>query len=157
MFKGYGGCDAGRVEAFEELLGFQLPTSYRNFLMAENGGSIRNCVVNCDTIGDIRLDVLFGLGLTDSLDLKFWHAEYRSELPAGCFLIGSTPGGMFILLGTDGELSGGYIYDPACEHKASSDEANTFYLCSDFSELCDKVAILGTEKVEKIERSKGQP
>lgn len=141
MLEGYGGCDAKEVAAFEKLIGFQLPIDYGKFLVTENGGSIKGCVVKCDTIGDVRLDVFFGLGLADSLDLRFWHAEYADELPPGCLLIGSTPGGMFILLGTGKELSGVYIYDHAYDHEASSDEANTFYLCPDFSELYGRVQI----------------
>jgi hypothetical protein len=132
------------LAAFEQEIGFELPTDYRQFLLQTNGAKVNDQVFFVpDLTQDVLMDVFFGLThQSRSLTLGYWLQEYEDEIEEQTLLIGADPGGHFILYITAGENQGIYYWDhnnflsPGAEEGA----ANTYFIASSFTEFCDLLA-----------------
>jgi len=142
-FTSWGKNDEARITAFENTIGFSLPTDYRLFLAENNGGSINNQAFFVkDLDQDILADVLYGITspLSRSLTLGHWLKEFGDELPEKTLLFGSDPGGGFLMYVTAGEDKGVYYWDHAHFFAQSSEEeGNSYFLAESFTDFCDSL------------------
>jgi len=135
MFTPNGAINEMNVEDFEKVIGFSLPTDYRDFLVEKNGGVFADALIKPEVPGELLIDCLFGLGLPDQLSLEFWHDEFKSEIPENSLIIGSDAGGGFLLLCTEVGSSPVYYYDHSYLFSSSCDDQNTYLISKSFSEL----------------------
>lgn len=131
------------LKKFEASLNLRLPDDYRKFLLASNGGAFSEGYPQIETENELEFscDAFFGLGVSRALDLAFWMKEFGGELPEHSLLVGKTPDGAFLLLCLERTIAGVYLYDHAYELSVSSDDENTFFICSTFSKLTKLVGI----------------
>ena len=129
------------VHAFEQQIDFVLPEDYRQFLIKNNGGSVKNQTFFVkDLDQEVLMDVMYGLTNTDarSLTLGFWIKEYDGEMGQKELVVGSDPGGHQILYITTGEDKGIYYWDT--NHffaKSREGEGDTYFIAASFTEFCD--------------------
>lgn len=145
-FQSRGELDETTLTRLETLAGFRLPADYRSFLKRTGGGSFVGGYpeIVVDTIGNVLCHTFFGMGLPRALNLEFWHNEMKGEIPCKSLLIGKDPGGGFLLLCCDPELSGlsgVYYYDHSYSFPSSSDEENTYFISESFGELAKLLRI----------------
>lgn len=142
-FTSWGQNSEASVVAFEQKLGFPLPTDYRLFLKKNNGGSVKKQVFFVkDLDQDIMMDVFYGITNTESeaLTLAFWINEHGDELQENTLIIGSDPGGGMLTYITTGEDQGIYYWDHAHFFPQSSEEeGNTYFVSNFFAEFCDSL------------------
>lgn len=132
------------VDEWEEKLNIILPIDYKNFLTQYNGAKIEEGYFFVKGLNkSIMLDILFGSGLDkQSLNLEFWYEEFSEDIPENSLLIGSDPGGGFILLINDGKENGIYYYDHSYFFEESSDELNTYFIADNFTEFFNELGEL---------------
>jgi hypothetical protein len=123
------------AEELEKKLNITLPIDYKNFLDSQNGAKIIDghfFVKGLDQ--EIAMNLLYGNDLEKrAFNLEFWHQEFGDDIPDGGLLIGTDPGGGFILLINDGKENGIYYYDHSYFFKESSDEHNTYFIAETFT------------------------
>lgn len=140
--KGFGKLTEKEVVEFEEYLGFELPQDYREFLKEYNGGipdDNKNCFYIKDLEEETMLDVLYGINIEKSFDLKEWNDEYRCDLLTKMLIIGSDPGGMMIIISNNKEDIGIYLWDHAHEYEQSTEESNSYKIADSFQEFIDNL------------------
>lgn len=130
------------LAAFEEEIGFELPADYRQFLLQTNGAKVNKQVFFVrDLTQDVLMNIFFGLTNleSESLTLDYWLQEYQDEIAEETLLIGSDPGGNFILYTVSGEDQGIYYWDHNnfLSPHAADGAPNTFRVASSFTEFCD--------------------
>jgi len=132
----YGRLSPARLAAFESTLGLPLYTDYRQFLLQNNGGKFQAATVPIAALGArLALDVLLGLDLEKELNLDEWNLQYRYERPSGSIIIGTDPGGGFLLLGLDPTWAGVYYWDNSFWFEKSSPKSNIYQLADSFTAL----------------------
>ncbi|MDJ0363668.1 SMI1/KNR4 family protein [Hymenobacter sp. H14-R3] len=129
------------IVAFEEEIGFELPADYRQFLLETNGAEVNKQVFFVrDLTQDVLMNVFFGLTnlASRSLTLRYWLQEYEDEIEEQTLLIGSDPGGHFILYTVSGEDQGIYYWDHNnfLSPGAAKGAPNTFRVAASFTEFC---------------------
>ncbi|WP_046246281.1 SMI1/KNR4 family protein [Hymenobacter terrenus] len=139
----WGRLDEAAIIAFEQKIGFPLPEDYRNFLLGNNGAKANRQVFFVKDLNqDVMLDVFFGIThhRSRSLTLGYWLKELGDEIGPTDLLIGSDPGGRFLLYATSGEEKGVYYWDN--NHffaQSSEEEGNTYFVADSFAEFCDSL------------------
>jgi hypothetical protein len=84
------------------------------------------------------MGVLYGVNMeNEALDLIYENKEYSDDIPEKSLLIGSDPGGGWILLIFDGENDGIWYYDHSYFFEQSTDELNTYLICNTFTEFLE--------------------
>lgn len=132
----YGRLASARLEKFESTLGLPLHTDYRQFLIQNNGGKFQATTVPIAALGErLALDTLLGLDLEKELNLDDWNLEYRYERPTGSLIIGTDPGGGFLLLSLDPSWAGVYYWDNGFWFEKSSPKNNIYQLADSFTAL----------------------
>ena len=84
------------------------------------------------------LDVFFGITHPESrsLMLEYWLQEYGDEIDEKSLLIGSDPGGRFLLYVTSGEEKGIYYWDDSnFFFQSSEEEGNTYFVANSFDDF----------------------
>jgi hypothetical protein len=126
----FGTVSSEQIGEYEHRLCVSLPQSYRQFLLADNGGypvPNRLLVPEC---GETLVDVLYGMREEGQpYDLLSEQEQVRDfgQIPEGWLRIGHDPGGNSLLLCTEGEKCGQvYYWDSAAFFEGSSDEGNTY-------------------------------
>lgn len=136
----WGSTNEETIAAFEQQIGFSLPDDYRQFLLENNGAKSNRQVFFVKDLGqDVMLDVFFGIThpTSRSLTLGYWLQEYGDEIDEQSLLIGSDPGGRFLLYVTSGEEKGIYYWDDShLFPQSSEEEGDTYYVAASFSEFC---------------------
>jgi len=130
------------ISAFEQKIGFTIPDDYQQFLLENNGAKANRQVFFVKELGqDIMLDVFFGINhQVRSLTLEYWLQEYGDEIDEQSLLIGSDPGGRFLLYVTSGEEKGVYYWDDSHSFPQSSrEEGDTYYVAASFTEFCESL------------------
>ena len=135
MFVSNGKISEASIDSFEKEIQLSLPDDYKKFLIDTNGGALQNGLIKPQRPGELLIDYLFGLSEKDEFDLRFWHSEFRGEIPEKSVIIGSDAGGGFLLLCTEEDLAGVYYYDHSYLFPSSGDDENTYFIYSSFSEL----------------------
>lgn len=128
--------------AFERRVGFALPDDYRRFLLENNGAKANRQVFFVKELGqDVMLDVFFGVThQLRSLTLDYWLQEYGDEIDEQSLLIGSDPGGRFLLYVTSGEEKGVYYWDDSHFFPQSrEEEGDTYFVAHSFAEFCESL------------------
>lgn len=130
------------IADFEKRIGCSLPTSYRQFLMAFNGGRpnkkfflIEGWLEPTSLVNDF-----YGLVPGKSNNLDEGIATLKGRLPKGFISIADDPGGDQILISLDGETRGSvYFWDHENEPDDPSDNindySNMYMLADDFGEF----------------------
>jgi hypothetical protein len=136
-FESFEPANQEAVRAFQSSIRFALPADYRRFLEQYNGGKFKGALFRVPVLQtDEALDVLFGLNFgidhpKRSLDLSFWQIEMAGEVPEQSIIIGSDPGGNFLVLDDEGV----YYYDHVHYYPQSSVERNAYKVASSFTEF----------------------
>ena len=128
------------ISAFEHKIGFPLPSDYRRFLLDNNGAKANRQVFFVKELAqDVMLDVFFGITHESrSLTLDHWLKEFGDEIDEHSLLIGSDPGGRFLLYVTSGEEKGIYYWDDTHFFPQSSEEeGDTYFVADSFAEFCN--------------------
>ncbi len=132
----YGRLNAARVAKFESVLGFALPKDYREFLLLNNGGKFHGATVLVPGLDErVALDVFLGLDLEQGQNLDEWNLTMRKDLTDGSLIIGTDPGGGFILLSAYSSWAGVYYWDHAFWFEKSSPKNNLYLIAESFSAL----------------------
>lgn len=132
---GFGKASPEMIKEFEQHIGFSLPEDYKQFLSEYNGGTAKvrySTFVVKDIDQIIPLDVLFGLGVIEELDLQYWNDEYRDDLLPNSIIIGHDPGSGMIVLINDPEIQGVYYWDHSFYFEESNEEENTYKIADSF-------------------------
>lgn len=128
------------IAAFEQLIGEQLPTDYRNFLLKTNGGAQPDPEgFRVETGERSMLAVLYSLGDGKAYDLKAHFLHLKEELPSGVIPIGQDIGGNSICLALTGQDVGAVLFMDH-EVKTGSHEDgwdNLFFCARNFTEFLD--------------------
>ena len=135
----WGQVDETAIYAFEQRIGFSLPDDYRRFLLKNNGAQANSQIFFVKYLEqDVMLDVFFGITHPESrsLTLGYWLQEYGDEIDEKSLLIGSDPGGRFLLYVTSGEEKGIYYWDHSHFFPQSSEEeGNTYFVANSFDDF----------------------
>ncbi|UHQ19269.1 SMI1/KNR4 family protein [Lysobacter sp. KIS68-7] len=138
--EGFGSATRELVDGFEQRIGFSLPDDYKEFLHLHNGGSAKRGYPTfiLEALGEeVPLDVLYGLGVDEALDLRGWFDEYEKELMPGSIIIGSGACGGMVTLVDNADLKGVYFWDHAFAFPPSDEEGNTYYVAESFQAFID--------------------
>jgi len=127
----------------EKKINANLPLSYKNFLMAHNGGQpipnaypIANCPV--DTHGLVHF--FFCICEGDMYDLIDYVDTYHNRLPEYFLPIACDPGGNLICLVTAGPQAGKvYFWDHEEELTALKTYANVYLIAESFDEFLESL------------------
>lgn len=100
------------IEKFEQILGYHLPSSYKNFLLTYNGG---HPIPSGFTFGEQGKEYsvaewLFGLHTEPYNNLAKEWGIYRERVPEGFLPIGTDPGGNLLLLCVTGNARGAVFF-----------------------------------------------
>lgn len=140
--KGYGNVKEEEILKFEDEIGFTLPNDYKEFLVSLNGG-IPEAKYSTFTLNELQenigLQVLYGLGLEENLDLREWYEEYEDDLLDDCLIIGHGLGFGFIVLVNSPEVSGVYFWDNTFELENSSEDENIYKISDTFREFIEEI------------------
>ncbi len=122
------------VRSFEEQHGLALPASYREFLLATNGGRPERDLL---TISGFeggsrgRIHVFFGLNdPVESCNLDWNLDVFGDRIPAGLVPIATTEGVDKICLSAVGERAGAIFY---WDGHARAGERSLYFLADDFA------------------------
>jgi hypothetical protein len=142
-FEPLGGASEQNVAAFEQQIGFSLPTDYRHFLVENNGAEVFDQTFFVkDLDKEVMVQVLFGVTNPTSrgLTLGYWLEEYEDELEPGTLIIGKDPGGSFLIYTITGEDKGLYYWDKNYLFAQSSEpEGNAYFIADSFTEFRDSL------------------
>ena len=142
-FEPLGGASEQSAAAFEQQIGFSLPTDYRRFLVENNGAEVLDQTFFVkDLCKEVMLHVLFGVTNPTSrgLTLGYWLQEYEDELESGTLIIGADPGGSFLIYTIAGEDKGLYYWDKNYLFPQSSEpEGNAYFVADSFTEFCESL------------------
>lgn len=137
----YGRLTLNRLEKFESTLGFPLPPDYHDFLLQNNGGKFQGSTVIVSGLNErVALDSFLGLDLEPRLNLEFVSEEYRKDIPKGCLIIGTDPGGGLVLLSTNAKWSGIYYWDHSFWFEKSTAQNNIYPLARSLTDLLKAVS-----------------
>lgn len=131
-----------RIASFQMTFNVVLPTEYKQFLQATNGGRpVPYCIHIPEWPGQ-RTCIHFFFGLHDDEDnsLKAWTEELHDELPSGCIPIGVDMGGHFLVLATEGERRGQvYYWDASTDYDLSPDVDTLFLVAENMLALLESL------------------
>ena len=131
-------CEPRFIDAVEQQFGLTLPSDYRAFIAAHNGGRPKQNPVRVPGLdSDVLVDFIFGLGCDRKLDLLSWTREYAGEMPPGVLIFAPDPGGTLFLLDC-GRPGGVYFWDHQHFFDISSEEdGNTHQIADTFAGFLD--------------------
>ena len=144
MFEKFTGADKNFFNEFEQLIGFELPADYSNFLLYTYGGTFKELEDSflLKNIGEqIFIDCLFGFREERSLNLCNWYKEYELELPQNTIIIGNTYGAGLIILIWDENAKGVYLWDDSLELEQSTEECCTYKITETFEDFMNLLNI----------------
>ncbi len=151
--KSFGPLSEAALTQFETQIGFPLPTDYCQFLREHDGGVVNQQVFFVpDLDQDVLLDTLFGVknSVDESLTLSYWLGEYGYEIPEKTLLIGSDPGGRFLMYVTEGDNQGIHYWDDERFFAQSTDkEGDTYFVADSFASFCDSLRDFAYASTEK--------
>ena len=136
--------EKGNIEniiKIENQFRIKLPDDYKEFLINNNGAIIKDGTFWVEDLKQkILMEKLFGINLsTKVLTIEYWSERHKNDLWKNTIIIGSDPGGTFLLLvlgNRDDDINEGiYYYDNKYFFEQSSDKQNTYYICKTFSEF----------------------
>lgn len=130
------------VSGCEKMIGFALPTSYRQFLITCNGGKPKKKFFSVDNWegGKTIINDIWGIVPGKFNDLLSNVELFAGRFPHGFISIGRDPGGNQILLSLDGTTRGNvYFWDHEDEPEEESDNLrdypNIYFLSDDFEKF----------------------
>lgn len=126
------------VAAFEEKIGHRLPSAYRDFLLAHNGGRPIPAVVDIDDCPSGASEVQVFLGLTGAFESETlewsWNA-FRGRIPERLLPIADDPFGNLFCLSLEGMDAGQILFLDRYEES----ESRPYFVAKDFNEFLSKL------------------
>lgn len=135
MFKEFSGANKKLVDEYERSIKMELPKDYKDFLIKTNGGMFEDDVPLfridkvCEEIG---VEILFGLRISEDLDLQSWFNEYQDELESHTAIIGDTWGVGLILLIWQDNIKGIFLWDHCLALEQSTEEECLYKIADNF-------------------------
>jgi len=126
------------VEAFEKKLGHPLPSAYRDFLLAHNGGRPIPSVIDIDDCPSGAIDVQVFLGLTgqfESETLEWSWDVFRERIPERLLPIADDSFGNLFCLSLTGNDAGQVLFLDRYEES----ESRPYFVAKDFPEFLSKI------------------
>jgi len=126
------------VEAFEKKLGHPLPSAYRDFLLAHNGGRPIPSVIDIDDCPSGASDVQVFLGLTgqfESETLEWSWDVFRERIPERLLPIADDSFGNLFCLSLTGNDAGQVLFLDRYEES----ESRPYFVGKDFTEFLSKI------------------
>lgn len=137
-----------QVREFELELGYALPETYREFLLAWNGGSPTPAHMRTPSFpgsSATHVRVLYGLGRVSSAeDLRWCRRLWIQDCPKTLLSIGDDDGGSEFCLSLQGpDIGQVYYWDYYREiHPVETRYPWTYWVASSFDEFLNKLTIL---------------
>jgi cell wall assembly regulator SMI1 len=140
--------DEEQIAQAERQLGVSLPSDYRDFLLAHNGGHPRPNVFPLfgNKSGDqAMLEWFFGIHSGENYNLMDEASYFRDRVPRNLLPIAADPGGNLICLSVSGP-DRGIIYFWAHEEEVEEGEMpgfdNVYFVAGSFSDLINNLTEL---------------
>lgn len=143
-FNKYGRLDATIANQLDDMLGFEVPSDYKEFLIKTNGGRFDFEDEHYILVKNkkIWIDVLYGNKGNKRSSLMFWNNEYVDEIPENAIIIGDTQDHGFLVYICGGDQKGIYFWDDLFSIEGSScDGKNAYLIASDMNELLRKTGV----------------
>lgn len=126
------------ITAFEKRIGQLLPADYRNFLLAHNGGVPESHVIRNNEVGDLEVQLFYGIREEEYFDIDLLRESMRGRWPERFLAIAIDSFGDFYCLSLSGPDAGEvYFWDH--EQEADPDEPatelNLFPIAKSFAEF----------------------
>ncbi|MDO6819048.1 SMI1/KNR4 family protein [Zobellia sp. 1_MG-2023] len=137
--------DIQNIIKVESTFNIKLPSDYKLFLKDNNGAAIHDAYFFVkDLKQKIMMGVFYGIDLgkeNESIDILYQNKEFEDDILTNSLLIGSDPGGAWLLLIFDGENDGVWYYDHSNFFDESTDDLNTYYVAESFSDFIKMLEI----------------
>ncbi|KIV73185.1 MULTISPECIES: SMI1/KNR4 family protein [Bacillus] len=136
----FGNATEEEIESFEEFLGCSLPDDYKIFLRDYNGGTSKKRYSNFfveELHEEIPLDVLYGINVDQTFDLKECHEEFEEDMLPESLIIGDDPGSGLIVLILEPKHYGVYYWDHSFYFAESSEDRNTYKIADSFGSFIE--------------------
>ncbi len=125
------------LAAFETRNGLQLPKAYRDFLLANNGGSFQFDYpayrISEHEEPEGLLQCFLCLQQDDVSDIERTWETHKSRLPKGLLPIARDPGGSLLCLGTSGKHAGHILFWDRNKESSRASFKNVYLVAEDFS------------------------
>jgi SMI1-KNR4 cell-wall len=131
------------IESFEALNKIRFPESYKEFLLANNGG--RPTPNNILDVPGWRykstvISYFFGIDTGDTYDLLKNINSYRDRIPQDFTPIADDVAGNILCLGVEGAQEGKiFFWDHENEMDENDNYTNMYYVANDIFELLNKL------------------
>lgn len=137
MIQKFGKADEANIKEIEQKLKITLPQDYRAFLAGYNGGSCEDIIVfKVEGIEEtIALDLLYGIGLKDGLNILDWCEEYADDLLEDMIIIGHTMETGLLLLIHQEDWKGIYFWDHCIDYEESTEEECIYKIADSFDDF----------------------
>lgn len=126
------------LKVFEEKIGHPLPSAYREFLLAHNGGRPIPSVIDINDCPSGATDVQVFLGLTgpfESETLEWSWDVFRGRIPERLLPIADDSfGNLFCLSLTGNDVGQVFFLD-----RYEESESRPYFVAKDFNEFLDKI------------------
>lgn len=125
------------ISAFEEKIGHRLPSAYRDFLLAYNGGRPIPALVDIDDCPSGASEVQVFLGLTgefESETLEWSWNVFRGRIPERLLPIADDPFGNLFCLSLEGMDAGQILFLDRYEES----ESRPYFVANNFTEFLTK-------------------
>ncbi len=129
------------VAALEQYLGSQLPSEYRTFLLAHNGGRPEPNAFEVEDYPGVGSILDWFLGIKEGVhnDISDHVEEYRGRIPIDLLPIAYDPGGNLVCLAVSGPRTGSvYFWDHEGEEEAPS-YRNVYLIADRFDLFLDRL------------------
>lgn len=126
------------LQVFEEKIGQPLPSAYRDFLLAHNGGRPIPCVIDIDDCPSGATDVQVFLGLTgpfESETLEWSWDVFRGRIPERLLPIADDSFGNLFCISLAGNDAGEVFFLDRYEES----ENRPYFVAKDFNEFLSKI------------------
>ena len=126
------------ITALEIRIGRLLPTDYRNFLLTHNGGVPESHVIRNDEVGDLEVQLFYGIRHEEYFDIDLLRESMRGRWPERFLAIAIGSFGDFYCLSLSGPDSGEvhfWDHEQESEQDEPATELNLFPIAKSFAEF----------------------
>lgn len=142
-FRILGKAEQKHIDDAMQKLGVAFPKDYCDFLLHQNGCLTTNYEANQVWIASLAdyifIDALFGIDLSDDIDVVSITEMFSYDMLPETILIGESIQHGFLVLVCHGEDSGVYYWDHTYSFEASTDDANMYWIAESFTGFVEMI------------------